>query len=45
MYVCLGVENEMPLFKKIDCIIFSDDKAYLLTCEVSTVYFDEHVLC
>lgn len=43
MYVCSGVENEMPLFKRIDCIIVCDDKAYLLTCEVSTMYFDEHL--
>lgn len=43
MYVCSSVENEMPLFEKIDFIIVSDDKAYLLTCEVSTLYFDEHM--
>lgn len=33
----------MPLFKKILCIIVSDDKADPLTSEVSTLYFDEHL--
>lgn len=43
MYVCSGVENEMPLFKRIDSIIVRDDNAYLLTCKVSTMYFDDHL--
>lgn len=33
----------MPLFNKIDCIIVRDDHAYLLMCEVSTMYFVEHL--
>lgn len=37
MHVCSGVKKEIPLFK------MTDDKAYLLTREVSTLYFDEHL--
>ncbi|XP_026018914.1 uncharacterized protein LOC113019411 [Astatotilapia calliptera] len=43
MYVCSGVENEMPLFSKIVSIIVSDFNTYLLTCKVSTVYFNDHL--
>lgn len=28
MYVCSGVENEMPLFKRIGCVIVRDDNAF-----------------
>ena len=42
MYVCSGVENEMPLFNRIDSVIVRDDNAFLVTCEVSTMYFDDH---
>lgn len=41
IYVCSGVENEMPLFNKIVNIIVQDDIGYLLT--FSTVYFDNHL--
>ncbi len=37
MYVCSGVENEMPLFNRIVSVIVRDDNAYLLTCKVSTM--------
>ena len=43
MYVCSGVENEMPLFNRIVSVIVRDDSAYLLTCTVSTMYFDDHL--
>lgn len=43
MYICSGVENEMPLFNKIISIIVGNDKAYLLTSKVSTMYFDDHL--
>lgn len=42
MYVCSGIVNEMPLFKRIDCIIVRDRNAYLSACEVYTMYFDDH---
>ena len=43
MYVCSVVENEMPLFNRIVSVIVKDDSAYLLTCAVSTMYFDDHL--
>lgn len=43
MYVCSGIEKQIPLFRKIDCIVVTNDNAYQLTSEVSTVYFDEHL--
>lgn len=43
MYVCSGVENEMPLFNRIVSVIVKEDNAYLLTCKVSTTYFDDHL--
>lgn len=43
MYVCTGVNNEMPLFNRIVSIIVWDESAYLLTCKVSTLYFDDHL--
>lgn len=43
MYVCSGVENEIPVLSKIVSIIVRDDNSYLLTCKVSTVYFDDHL--
>lgn len=43
MYVITGVENEMPLFNRIDSIIVKDRNAYLLICKVSDVFFDEHL--
>lgn len=42
MYACSGVENDMPLFNRIDSIIVRGDNAYLLTCKVSTLHFDDH---
>lgn len=38
MYVVTGVENEMPLFNRIDSIIVKDRK--LLICKVSNIFFD-----
>lgn len=39
MYVVTGVENEMPLFNRIDSIIVKDNNAYLLICKVSDIFF------
>lgn len=43
MYVVTGVENEMPLFNRIDSIIVKDNNAYLLICKVSNNFFDDHL--
>ena len=43
MYVVTGVENEMPLFNRIDSIIVKDNSAYLLICKVSNNFFDDHL--
>lgn len=34
MYVITGVENQMPLFNRIDSTIVRDDDAYLLICKI-----------
>ena len=43
MYVVTGVENEMPLFNRIDSIIVKDNNAFLLICKVSNIFFDDHL--
>lgn len=43
MYACSGVENGMPLLNRITSIIIRNDNAYLLTCKVSIMYFEEHL--
>lgn len=43
MHVCSGVETDMPLFNRIDHITVRNDNAILLTCNVSTMYFDDHL--
>lgn len=42
-YICSDVENEMPLFNRIVSVIVGNDRADLLTCKVSTMFFDGHL--
>lgn len=37
------ITNEMPLFNNIGGIIVRNENAYLITCKVSTMYFDDHL--
>lgn len=32
----------MPSFRKITNIIINNEQAFILTCKVDTLYFDEH---
>lgn len=41
MYVCVKTQMDMPIFRKIRKIIIND-QAFLLTCIVDTLYFDDH---
>lgn len=43
MFVCSGTESEMPVFKKIINVIVKDDQAFLLTSNVATLCFDDHL--
>jgi len=42
MYVCMKTNMEVPVFGKITSIIIHEDHAFILTCTVDTLYFDEH---
>lgn len=43
MFVCRDVKNEMPVFNKIVNIIVENDQAFLLSTNVTTVNFDDHM--
>lgn len=42
MFVCTETNLEMPSFRKITNIIINNEQAFILTCKVDTLYFDEH---
>ncbi|XP_035805853.1 uncharacterized protein LOC111571121 isoform X1 [Amphiprion ocellaris] len=42
MFICTGTKMEIPIFRKITNIIVHDGQAFLLTCRVDTLYFDDH---
>lgn len=42
MFVCITTDMEIPVFRKITNIIINEDQAFILTCRVDTLYFDDH---
>ncbi|KAK0138637.1 hypothetical protein N1851_024825 [Merluccius polli] len=42
MFVCTGTNMEDPIFRKITNIIVHNEQAFILTCRVDTLYFDDH---
>lgn len=42
MFVCIRTNMEFPVFGMINNIIINDDQAFILTCGVDTLYFDDH---
>jgi len=42
MFVCTATDMEIPVFRKITNIIINEDRAFILTCRVDTLYFHDH---
>lgn len=42
MFVCITTDMEIPVFRKITNIIINEDQAFILTCRVDILYFDDH---
>ena len=42
MFVCTGTNMEDPVFRKITNILVHNEQAFILTCRVDTLYFDDH---
>ncbi|KAL6469077.1 hypothetical protein MHYP_G00226010 [Metynnis hypsauchen] len=42
LVVCTDVVQEMPVFKKIDCIIVKDQQVFLVVAVLETLCFNEH---
>lgn len=42
LFVCCGLQSDMPVFKKIINVVLKDGSAYLVLCEVVTLGFHEH---
>ncbi len=42
MFVCTGTNMEVPIVRKVTNIIVHDEQAFILTCRVDTLYFDDH---
>lgn len=41
MFVCTGTNTEIPIFRKVTNIIIHDEQAFILTCRVDILYFDD----
>lgn len=43
LFVCTGMCDELPIFKKICTIVIHGQSAFFIACDVCTLYFDEHL--
>jgi len=43
LFICTGCTDDLPVFKKICDIIIYEQRAFIISCNVETMYYDDHL--